>query len=59
MASIWSFMWAMFSRVHFSGGTLFFSAAFSAGRPKASQPIGISTFLPFMRSWRVSMSLMV
>jgi hypothetical protein len=34
-------------------------AAFSAGRPKASQPIGISTLKPFMRSWRASMSLMV
>ncbi len=49
----------MFSRVHFSGGTAFFSAAFSAGRPKASQPIGISTLKPRMRSWRASMSLMV
>ena len=49
----------MLSRVHFAGGTPFFIAAFSAGRPKASQPIGISTFMPFMRSWRASMSLMV
>ena len=27
--------------------------------PKASQPIGISTFMPVMRRWRASMSLMV
>ena len=32
-----------------AGGTLFFNAAFSAGRPKASQPMGWSTFLPNMR----------
>ena len=49
----------MFCRVHFSGGTPFFIAAFSAGRPKASQPIGMSTFMPVMRRCRASMSLMV
>ena len=37
------FMWAMLSSVHFSGCTLFLIAAFSAGRPKASHPMGCST----------------
>ena len=49
----------MFSRVQRAGGVPFFSAAFSAGSPKASQPMGMSTFQPFMRRLRVSMSLMV
>ena len=49
----------MFSRVQRAGGTPFFIAAFSAGRPNASQPIGISTFMPVMRKWRASMSLIV
>ena len=35
-----AFMYAMLSRVHFAGGTLFLMAAFSAGRPNASQPMG-------------------
>jgi hypothetical protein len=39
----------MLSRVHFAGATLFAIAAFSAGSPNASQPIGMSTFQPFMR----------
>ncbi len=43
------FMYAMLSHVHFAGGTLLAMAAFSAGSPNASQPIGISTFMPFMR----------
>ena len=58
-ACIWAFIAAMFCRVHFSGGTPFFIAAFSAGRPNASQPIGMSTFMPVMRRCRASMSLMV
>jgi hypothetical protein len=49
----------MFCRVQRAGGTPFFIAAFSAGRPKASQPIGMSTFMPVMRRCRVSMSLIV
>ena len=36
-------MYAMFSCVHCAGGTLFFMAAFSAGRPNASHPIGCRT----------------
>jgi len=31
---------AMFARVHFSGWIAFLMAAFSAGRPRASQPMG-------------------
>jgi hypothetical protein len=46
---IWLFMSAMLARVHCAGGTLLSMAAFSAGRPKASQPMGISTLKPFMR----------
>ena len=49
----------MFSYVHFAGGTPFFIAAFSAGRPNASQPIGISTFQPLIRRCRHIMSLIV
>ena len=49
MACICFFMYAMFSYVHLAGGTPFFSAAFSAGSPKASQPMGIKTLWPFMR----------
>ena len=36
-------MVAMLATVHFAGGTLLAIAAFSAGRPNASQPIGCST----------------
>jgi len=36
-------MVAMFWRVHWAGGTWFSMAAFSAGSPKASQPMGWST----------------
>ena len=39
----------MLSRVHFAGGTPFAIAAFSAGRPNASQPIGMRALKPFMR----------
>ena len=42
-------MYAMFSRVHIAGATPASIAAFSAGRPKASQPIGCSTFFPSIR----------
>ena len=37
------FIVAMLSRVHSAGATPFLIAAFSAGSPNASQPIGIST----------------
>ena len=46
MVFSWRRMVAMFSRVHWAGGTLFSIAAFSAGRPKASQPMGCSTLNP-------------
>ena len=55
----WPFMNAMLSRVHLPGATPFFIAAFSAGRPKASQPIGISGLKPRIRSCRYIMSLIV
>ena len=42
-------MSAMLRYVHFAGGTRFSMAAFSAGSPKASHPIGWSTFLPSIR----------
>jgi hypothetical protein len=42
-------MYAMLSYVHFAGGTPFAIAAFSAGRPKASQPMGWSTLNPRIR----------
>ena len=53
------FMYAMFSHVHFAGGTPFAIAAFSAGSPNASQPIGIIAFQPFMRMKWYRTSLMV
>jgi hypothetical protein len=49
----------MLSRVHLAGGTPFLIAAFSAGRPNASQPIGCSTLLPCIIANRVSTSPMV
>jgi hypothetical protein len=39
-------MEAMFWRVHFSGCTPRWMAAFSAGMPRASQPIGCRTLKP-------------
>jgi hypothetical protein len=52
-------MYAMLSRVHFAGGTPFLIAAFSAGRPNASHPIGCSTLLPCIIAKRVSTSPIV
>jgi len=49
----------MFSYVHFAGGWPLFIAAFSAGSPNASQPIGISTLYPRMRRCRAITSLIV
>jgi hypothetical protein len=40
---------AMLSRVHFSGWTPRLMAAFSAGRPSASQPMGWRTLNPRIR----------
>ncbi len=42
-------MYSMFWRVQRAGGTPLPMAAFSAGSPKASQPIGCSTLRPCMR----------
>ena len=42
-------MSAMLRYVHLAGGTRFSMAAFSAGSPKASHPIGCNTFLPRIR----------
>ena len=52
-------MCAMLSKVHFAGGTPFAMAAFSAGKPNASHPIGCSTLRPCMRMNRVNASPMV
>ena len=49
----------MFSYVHAAGALPLFIAAFSAGRPNASQPIGISTFQPRIRRCRYITSLIV
>jgi len=40
---IWAFMSAMLSYVQRAGAMRFSMAAFSAGKPKASQPIGVIT----------------
>jgi hypothetical protein len=47
------------SYVHFAGACPLRIAAFSAGRPNASHPIGISTFQPLIRRWRYMTSLIV
>src|SRR3989344_9405583 len=49
-------MYSMFCSVQTRGFNLFLIAAFSAGRPKASKPIGYITFLPFMRRKRAKIS---
>ena len=49
-------MWAMLSRVQVSGCDRFLMAAFSAGRPKASQPNGCRTLKPRMRFMRAMTS---
>ncbi len=51
-------MLAMFSRVHFSGWMPRLMAAFSAGRPSASQPIGCITLKPRMVLQREITSVM-
>ena len=38
----------MFESVHSLGGVLFLMAAFSAGSPNESHPIGCSTLYPFI-----------
>jgi len=45
----WRFMMAMFSAVHLAGCVFLSMAAFSAGRPNASQPMGCSTLKPLAR----------
>jgi len=52
-------MLLMFSEVHLKGGMLFLMAAFSAGRPKESQPIGWNTLKPFIFKKRDTRSPMV
>ncbi len=49
-------MCAMLDSVQVSGWSLFLIAAFSAGRPKASQPNGCSTLKPCIRFRRATMS---
>ena len=55
---IWAFMVAMFSYVQTAGCTPLSMAAFSAGRPKASHPIGCRTLYPRIRLYRVIASPM-
>ena len=52
-------MCAMFCRVHFAGGTPLLIAAFSAGNPNASHPIGCNTFRPCIRMKRANTSPIV
>ena len=49
-------MCAMLSSVHSRGACLFLIAAFSAGRPNASQPNGCSTLKPRIRLLRATTS---
>ena len=49
-------MWAILSRVHVSGGMSCLMAAFSAGRPNASQPNGCNTLNPRIRFVRATTS---
>jgi hypothetical protein len=58
-ACICRFIVAMLSCVHFAGGTPLFIAAFSAGSPNASQPIGVSMLYPCIRRYRYIMSPIV
>jgi hypothetical protein len=45
----WERIISMLSNVHGAGWTLLRIAAFSAGNPKASNPIGKSTLKPLIR----------
>ena len=51
--------WSMFLYVQAAAWVLSLMAAFSAGRPKASKPMGCSTSKPRMRAWRAIASPMV
>ena len=51
-------MFSMFSWVHTAGWTPLSMAAFSAGSPKASQPIGCNTLKPRIHLKRASRSPM-
>ena len=59
MACICSFIFAMFCFVHVAGLTPLSTAAFSAGKPKASQPMGWITSKPCNRLNRAKTSLIV
>ncbi len=50
-------MFSMFAFVQSRGLTLFLIAAFSAGSPNASNPIGRNTFSPCIRWNRASASV--
>ena len=52
-------MWAMLSSVDVSGCVPVLIAAFSAGRPNASQPKGCSTLKPRIRFVRAMTSPMM
>ncbi|MEZ4235678.1 MAG: hypothetical protein R3F59_05850 [Myxococcota bacterium] len=50
---------ATLAAVQAAGSTPRAIAAFSAGRPKASQPMGCRTAAPWRRAWRARTSLIV
>ena len=50
---------SMLEYVHLAAWVLCLMAAFSAGRPKASKPMGCRTSKPRMRAWRAIASPMV
>src|SRR3989344_2023969 len=56
MLRILFFMYAIFFSVQSRGFNLFLIAAFSAGRPNASNPIGYMTFFPCIRFARAKIS---
>ena len=51
-----AFCWAMFSYVQWIGLSPRLIAAFSAGSPKASQPMGCMTLKPFCTQYRAMTS---
>ena len=53
----WRRMFSMFDIVQVNGWPPFLIAAFSAGSPKASKPIGKKTLSPCIRRKRASASL--
>ena len=57
MLRSWARILSMFAIVQVRGLTRFLIAAFSAGRPKASKPIGMKTLSPCIRRKRAFASV--